>query len=204
MKKNEAQSYYETAVSDLHKYCDKQTDLIAVILDETYPFRVQFLPDPQQTIFGNENVDENGEINDLTVTVGLTTTVKSTLKFKMDSKQLKKLIKLAEAIGILYYQAYREQQGERNTPRRPFMKAMEGFTAEEASELVCPNCEHPIVNQWARGCKPDYCQGCGQAIEWSREPAGGQTAVTVLLRDIEENTEIGKVPHNEDGEGAKA
>ena len=60
----------------------------------------------------NENVDENGEINDLTVTVGLSTTVKSTLKFKMDSKLLKKLIKLAEKVGTLYYQAFRESAGD--------------------------------------------------------------------------------------------
>ena len=66
----------------------------------------------QQSIFGNENVDENGEINDLTVTVGLTTAVKSTLKFKMDSKQLKKLIKLAETIGRLYYHAFRAEAGK--------------------------------------------------------------------------------------------
>lgn len=112
MKKNEAQNYYETAVSDLLKYCEKETDLSAVIMDEVYPFCVQFVPDPQLTMLGDENVDENGEINDLTVTVGLTTTVKSTLKFKMDSKQLKKLIKLAEALGHLYYQAFREEAGD--------------------------------------------------------------------------------------------
>jgi hypothetical protein len=112
MKKNEAQNYYEAAVSDLHKYCEKETDLAAVILDEEYPFRVQFLPDPQQTVFGDDNVSEDGEINDLTVTIGLTTTVKSTLKLRMDSKQLKKLIKLAEALGHLYYQAFREEAGD--------------------------------------------------------------------------------------------
>ena len=112
MRNNEAQTCYEAAVEALHKYCDKETDLSAVILDEVYPFRVQFLPDLQQTIFGNENVDEDGVINDLTVTVGLTTTVKSTLKFKMDSKQLKKLIKLAETVGNLYYQAFREEAGD--------------------------------------------------------------------------------------------
>lgn len=136
-----AQNHYETAVSDLHKYCEKETDLVAVILDEAYPFRVQFLPDPQYAMFGDDNVDENGEVNDLTVTVGLTTTVKSTLKFKMDSKQLKKLIKLAETLGHLYYQAFREAAGD----LRPDKKLRE------------------------------------------------------LLRDVVENTEDGKVPHNEDG-----
>ena len=112
MKKNQARISYSAAVGNLDKYCKTNTDLVAVILDEEYPYRVQFLPRPQQTFFGNENIDENGEINDLTVTVGLTTTVKSTLKFKMDSKQLKKLIKIAEALGHLYYQAFREKAGD--------------------------------------------------------------------------------------------
>lgn len=112
MKKNEAKNYYEAAVADLIRYCEKETDLSPVIMYEEYPFRVQFIPDPQQTVLGNENVDENGEINDLTVTVGLTTTVKSTLKFKMDSKQLKKLIKFSEKLGRLYYQAFREEAGD--------------------------------------------------------------------------------------------
>ena len=103
---------YEAAVEQLLKYCDENTELTPVIIDEAYPFCVQFIPNPQQTIFGNENVDENGEINDMTVTVGLTTTVKSTLKFKMDSKQLKKLIKLAESTGRIYYQAFREEAGD--------------------------------------------------------------------------------------------
>lgn len=113
MKKNEAQNYYEEAVAGLIKYCDKETSLTPAILCDQYQFRVQFLPERQQTLFGSENVDiETGEINDLTVTVGLTTTVKSTLKFKMDSKQLKKLIKLSEALGHLYYQAFREEAGD--------------------------------------------------------------------------------------------
>lgn len=112
MNDNVARKYYETAVSDLLKYCEKETDLSPVILDAEYPFQVQFIPNPQQTIFGDENVSEDGEINDLTVTVGLTTTVKSTLKFRMDSKQLKKLIKLSESLGHLYYQAFREASGD--------------------------------------------------------------------------------------------
>lgn len=112
MKNNEAQTCYEAAVDALHKFCEKETDLSVVILSEEYPFRVQFIPDLQETIFGNENIDENGEYNDLTVTVGLTTAVKSTLRFKMESKQLKKLIKLAETVGSLYYHAFREEAGD--------------------------------------------------------------------------------------------
>ena len=106
-----AQASYEIAVEKLTNFCYENTDLTAVILEKEYPFRVQFMPEDQLSLFGNENVDENGEVNDMTVEVGLTTTVKNTLKFKMDSALLKKLIKMAETVGTLYYQAYREAAG---------------------------------------------------------------------------------------------
>lgn len=107
-KPTPAQNNYEAAVDQLTAFCYEKTDLAAVILDNEYPFRVQFIPETQLSLFENPNVDENGEFNDMTVTVGLTTTVKSTLKFKMDSKLLKKLIKMAETLGTLYYHAFRE------------------------------------------------------------------------------------------------
>lgn len=103
-----AQSEYESAVEKLRQFCEYSTDLTPHIIDDEYPIRVQFIPDPQLSLFTEDNVDENGEVNDLTVTVGLSTTVKSTLKFKMDSKLLKKIIKLAETVGNLYYHAFRE------------------------------------------------------------------------------------------------
>lgn len=108
---NAAKTEYEAAVKAMNKFCDDQTDLEAYILDDTYPVRVQFIPNSQIRLFGENNVDENGEVNDLTVTIGLTITVRSTLKFKMDSKILKKLIKIAENVGHIYYQAFREQAG---------------------------------------------------------------------------------------------
>ena len=40
----EAKSYYDVAVEDLLKYCEKETDLTAVIQDEDYPFCVRFIP----------------------------------------------------------------------------------------------------------------------------------------------------------------
>ncbi len=109
---NAVQSEYEAAVNALRKFCEEHTDLTVLILDDAYPFRVQFIPDGQMSLFENENIDENGEVSDLTVTVGISTTVKSTLKFKMDAKLLKKLIKHSETIGMIYYQAYREQEGK--------------------------------------------------------------------------------------------
>lgn len=112
-KRTPAQDEYRGALEALQKFCEKYTDLSPVILDEEYPIRVQFIPQAQISMFGDENIDENGEFNDLTVSVGLTTAVKSTLKFKMDSNLLKKLIKLAEKVGSLYYHAFREEHGER-------------------------------------------------------------------------------------------
>ena len=105
-----ARRAYDSAVDDLKKFCEDNTELTVVIMDELYPIRVQFIPDPQYNLFQNpeENIDENGEINDLTITVGLSTSVKSTLKFKMDAKLLKKLIRLAEKVGTIYYHAFRE------------------------------------------------------------------------------------------------
>lgn len=108
---NRARMSYDAAIEKLNKYCEAETDLMPAIRDEKYPFRVQFIPNPD--IFSPEdNVDENGEVNDMTVTVGLTTTVRSNLKFKMGSNQLKKLIKLSETVGDLYYKAFREEAGD--------------------------------------------------------------------------------------------
>ena len=99
---------YEAAVESLIQFCGTYTELQPIIRDEEYPFSVQFVPNEQLSMFGNENVDENGEVNDMTITCGLSTSVKSTLRFEMDSTLLKKLIKLAEKCGYLYYHAFRE------------------------------------------------------------------------------------------------
>ena len=106
-----ALSQYEAAVEKLRKFCEESGDLTPVIVDNEYPFRVQFFPGSQISMFENENIDENGEVNHLTVVVGLSTSVESTLRYRMSSKLLKKLIRLAETTGYLYYQAFREEAG---------------------------------------------------------------------------------------------
>lgn len=106
---------YEHEAEKLIEFCEDKTDLTAIIMTDTYPFRVQYIPKMQCSMFDNDNVDENGEVNDMIVEVGLTTRVKSTLKFKMDSKLLKKLIKLAETVGTIYYHAYRAEQDMKET-----------------------------------------------------------------------------------------
>ena len=70
MNSYEAQDLYSAAVVELHKYCEKETEFSVVVRDEEYPFRLQFIPDPQQTIFKDQNIDENGEVGDLTISVG--------------------------------------------------------------------------------------------------------------------------------------
>ena len=170
MKQNAAKTEYDAAVKALNKFCEEQTDLEVVILDDEYPIRVQFLPSTQLTMFSEANVDESGEVNDLTVTVGLNSAVRSTLKFKMDAKLLKKLIKLAENVGNLYYQAYREQEGPRNTPRRPDYEA-DGYADGRLvyDTAYCPACRHRFeegVNDWGSS----FCPDCGQKLDWTPEP----------------------------------
>lgn len=156
-KQTPAQTTYEVAVEHLQKFCEKETELQPIIRDEQYPVQVQFIPKPQLSVFGNANIDENGEVNDLTVTVGLSTDVKSTLKFKMDSKLLKKLIKLAETVGSLYYHAFREEQGERITPTRPIVTGELSY---------CPGCGERAPCGEAH----PFCPECGQALDWTSEP----------------------------------
>ena len=110
MKNSYAFVKYSEAVKELQHFCEDNTDLNFVILDERYPFTIQFVPNMQIDLFvNNENINENGEINDMTVTVGLDTVVNSNLKFSMDAAMLKKIIRMVEKIGNLYYHSYRAQ-----------------------------------------------------------------------------------------------
>ena len=159
-----AQVEYEAAVDKLRDFCDTHTDLLPIIIDAEYPIRVQLVPDADQaSLFGDENVDENGEVNDMTITVGLTTFVNSTLRFRLDAKLLKKLIKLAENVGRLYYHAFKAEHGDRLTPKQPIWKTEDGL-----SFLCCPNCGRPVVCVGTT--QPGYCRECGQAIDWTQEP----------------------------------
>lgn len=99
---------YDAAVERLCKFCKEHTDLECTVNDSKYPICITFLPNPQLTVF-DDNVDEDGAVNDMTVTVGLSTVVKSSLNFKMGSDLLKKIIKKAEKVGLLYYHAFRAE-----------------------------------------------------------------------------------------------
>ena len=112
MKQKTAMKAYESALKALDNFCTENTQLVAVVKNDEYPVQVQFVPDPQQDMFGNKNVHEDGTVNELVVTVGVKTEVSSSLIFRTESKVFKKLIKLAETAGLLYYQAYTETMSE--------------------------------------------------------------------------------------------
>ena len=100
---------FECAQNDLMKFCATTTDYICEVNTDTYPLTAVFVPNPQRSIF---DVDENGEVGELVISVGLDTSVKTTLKFEMDAALLKKLIKSVEKIAFLYYHAFREEAGD--------------------------------------------------------------------------------------------
>lgn len=100
---------FECAQNDLMKFCATTTDYICEVNTDTYPLTAVFVPNPQRSIF---DVDENGEIGELVISVGLDTSVKTTLKFEMDAALLKKLIKSVEKLAFLYYHAFREEAGD--------------------------------------------------------------------------------------------
>lgn len=67
-----------------------------------------------------------------------------------------------------YYVEKLQELIDKATPKKPILKAMDGFSAEVASHLVCPNCDKPIVNVWSKAeYKPRYCHYCGQNLDWS-------------------------------------
>ena len=100
---------FECAQNDLMKFCATTTDYICEVNTNLYPLTAVFVPNPQRSIF---DVDENGEIGELVISVGLDTNVKTTLKFEMDAALLKKLIKSVEKLAFLYYHAFREEAGD--------------------------------------------------------------------------------------------
>lgn len=107
---DEAQAAYVKAMEDLYKLCGDGLGMDVNVDESEFPLRVGFVPRAQVGMF-DEPADENGEVRELCVTVGMSVTVKNTMKFKMDAKALKKLIKEAEKLGYLYYLAYREKAG---------------------------------------------------------------------------------------------
>lgn len=95
-----AKTKFECAQNDLMKFCEGTANYICEVNTDLYPLTAVFVPNPQRSIF-DAAVDENGEVGELVISVGLDTNVKSTLKFEMDAALLKKLIKSVEKIAFL-------------------------------------------------------------------------------------------------------
>lgn len=106
---NRAKIAYDTAIEALRKYCEDNTDLDFRVAADEYPVRFIFEPCAQMNMFAPADIDENGEVRSMIVTVGLSTSIKSTMNFHVPAALLKKIIKLSEKAGSLYYQAFREQ-----------------------------------------------------------------------------------------------
>ncbi len=111
----QAVSEFKAAIADLENFCEKETNFKVHILTDCYPMQVHFTPaETQQSLFDadtaelTDNVDENGEITSIIITLGISPQVRSNLKFKMEAALLKKLIKKASKIGELYLHAFRE------------------------------------------------------------------------------------------------
>lgn len=103
---------YEDAVADLKKFCAETTDFEIMILSDDYPLQIHFIPTPTQTsFFDTELVDENGEVGYISVILGVSTSVRSTLNFRLDGATLKKLISKAEKVGTAYLHYFRSAAG---------------------------------------------------------------------------------------------
>ena len=98
---------YPISELKLQKYAKEEARMKAVITAGDYPWRVTFYPDDEISMFDENQVDGNGELTRVTVTVGVSLTIESTLEYKLDASVLKKLISLSDKCGTLFYVAYR-------------------------------------------------------------------------------------------------
>lgn len=105
-----AQIDYNEAVAELEKFCSTETRFSVEISTENYPVKVTFYPGAQIGMFDADlyNVDENGEVGNISVSLGQETRVSSTLKFSLPAKLLNKMVKLSEKVGVTYLHAFRE------------------------------------------------------------------------------------------------
>lgn len=102
----EARDAYKESILELQKFTEKNTTLEMRLIDSGYPLLIQFVQDPQQTLFDE---DEDGEPEGaMVVCCGIEPSVASTLRFQMDAAILRKLIKMSETVGRCYYLQFRE------------------------------------------------------------------------------------------------
>ena len=55
---------------------------------------------------------------------------------------------------------------EKQIPKKPKLKPVDGFDSEVASSLCCPTCKNSVINYWCKKINPPHCMMCGQALDW--------------------------------------
>ena len=95
--------YYESAVADLKKFCEENTNFSVEIIEDVYPLEVRFCPSASQlSFFSDKYVNKDGEVGHVSVFCGIEPTMKIDLKLEIGNSLLKKLVSKAESIGALY------------------------------------------------------------------------------------------------------
>lgn len=56
---------------------------------------------------------------------------------------------------------------EKQIPKKPELKPVDGFDSGVASSLCCPTCKNPVINYWCKRINPPHCMMCGQALDWN-------------------------------------
>lgn len=99
------QKEFENAVSRLEMFCKEMKNIKLAVDTSQYPIVITISCVPQQVMF---DAEESTEFDTITVTVGLTTKVKTNGKLKITAKDLNKITKLSEKVGIAYLHAFFE------------------------------------------------------------------------------------------------
>ncbi len=97
---------YENSVKRLEMFCKELKNVQVNVDTSKYPIVVVITCIPQQVMF---DAEEATEFDTITVSVGMTTTVKTSNKLKIGAKDLNKITKLSEKVGIAYLHAFFEQ-----------------------------------------------------------------------------------------------
>ena len=50
---------------------------------------------------------------------------------------------------------------EKQIPKKPKLKSVDGFENDVASSLCCPTCENSVINYWCKRINPPHCMMCG-------------------------------------------
>lgn len=112
---NRLQHEYLEGIERLKRFCDSNTSLQPIVIDNEYPFKIRFEPVDQLSFF-DEKDNKPDKSERFLVICGLNTITDSSLNFKMEYQLLNKLIKFAENLSLLHYHAFRamacEEEGD--------------------------------------------------------------------------------------------